>query len=269
MKPAVIVTGAGSGIGCEIARQAAREGSIVLLVDIQPRPLTDFAAELTMGGAHVHAFVVNLLDPDAGERIEGVLSEHGLFCDVLVNNAGSLLYGLATEIDRGAQIDLLDLNARVLTDLTLRFLPGMVSRGRGGVLNVASISSYAPGPMLAVYHATKAYVRLLSFALAVEVAGTGVTITCLNPGIVRTSFVKSIPKQTYLRKLLPRTDPADIAKAGWRGFRAGKRVVMPRWSDHIIRAFLAVLPDRVTARLILALHREKALAKAAPGADLA
>jgi uncharacterized protein len=257
MNPAIVVTGAGSGIGREIARRAARDGSFMLLADARPGPLAEITAELVAGGAEAHALAINLLDADAGERIEGALSERNLYCDVLVNSAGLGLYGLAAEIDRGAQMNLFNVNARVLTELTLRFLPGMVTRGRGGVLNLGSIAGYSPGPKMAVYHATKAYVRFFSSALAIEVAGTGVTVTCLIPGIVRTPFLDALPMRNYLLRFLPRTNPVDTAEAGWRGFRAGRDVVVPRLSDRIFRALALILSDRISARLIHVSQRQQ------------
>lgn len=254
MKPAIVVTGAGSGIGREIARCAARDGSFMLLVDVRPELLAEATADLVAGGAEAHALAIDLLDTDAGERIEGALSERDLYCDVLVNSAGLGLYGLAAEIDGGAQMNLFNVNARVLTELTLRFLPGMVKRGRGGVLNLGSIAGYSPGPKMAVYHATKAYVRSFSIALAAEVAGTGVTVTCLTPGIVRTPFLDALPMRNYLFRILPRANPADTAEAGWRGFRAGRNIVVPRLSDHIFRALGFILSDRISARLIHLFH---------------
>ena len=229
---------------------AALDGSFMMLVDRSQETLETFATELTQSGAQVHAISIDLTNPNAGDIIENSLSERGLYCDVLVNNAGVGLFGAATEIDRAAQMRLLDLNIRALTELTLRFLPGMVARDRGGVLNLGSIAGYTPGPNMAIYHASKAYVRSFSAAIAAEVAGTGVTVTCLIPGVVRTAFYRGMPvKQMLLFKAIPRSDALDTAKAGWRGFRAGKRLVIPRLVDRILAIFLIVLPDRAIPRL--------------------
>ena len=181
--------------------------------------------------------------------IERALTERDLYCDVLVNSAGLGLFGPAAEIDRVEQMQLLDVNVRALTELTLRFLPGMVRRGRGGVFNVGSIAGYMPGPYMAMYHASKAYVRSLSAALAAEVTGTGVTVTNLSPGIVRTPFFDRIPiRHTRLFKLLPRSNVTATAEAGWRGFRAGKRLVIPRLADRVITICCTLLPSRLMPR---------------------
>jgi len=250
MTPAIVVTGAASGIGRELARQAARGGAFMLLVDRSHDALESFAAELTSSGTQAHALSIDLLTPNAGEIIENALKERGLYCDVLVNNAGVGLVGLAIEIDRSEHMRLVDINLRALTELTLRFLPGMVARGRGGVINVSSIASYAAGPNMAVYNATKTYVRSFSSALASEVAGSGVSITCLCPGMVRTPFFDQLSiKRTRLFKIIPRSNASETAKAAWRGFRAGKRLVIPRLINRIIAAILVVLPGRAILRL--------------------
>jgi short-subunit dehydrogenase len=126
----------------------------------------------------------------------------------------------------------------------------MVARDRGGVLNLGSIAGYTPGPNMAIYHASKAYVRSFSAAIAAEVAGTGVTVTCLSPGVVRTAFYRGMPvKHMLLFKAIPRSDAPDAAKAGWRGFRAGKRLVIPRLIDRILTMFFVLLPAAAIPRL--------------------
>jgi short-subunit dehydrogenase len=254
--PAIVVTGASSGIGQAIARVAARDGSFLLLVARSHQALAELVAELTAAGAQAAALPIDLLDADALDRIESALSERGLYCDVLVNSAGLGTFGPATEVARSEQLGLLDLNVRALTELTLRFLPGMIARGRGGVLNVGSITGYAAGPNMAVYYASKAYVNSFSASLASEVAGSGVTVTCLTPGVVRTAFfARCSVGQTRLMKLMPRSRVADTAEAGWRAFKAGKRVVIPRFVDRVILAFATLLPNSVLLRLMSALQR--------------
>ena len=190
-EPAIVVTGASSGIGEAIARTAAREGSFLLLVGRSSEALDALVAELTAAGARAAALPIDLLAPHALDAIETALSDRGLYCDVLVNSAGFGVFGPAAKVARGEQLSLLDVNIRALTELTLRLLPGMIARGRGGVLNIGSITGYAAGPNMAVYYASKAYVNSFSAALALEVAGSGVTVTCLTPGVVRTPFFRA------------------------------------------------------------------------------
>lgn len=265
MTPAIVITGAASGIGRELARQAGRDGAFLLLVDRSRDAVQSFAAELTSGGKQALALSIDLLTSNAGEIIENALKERGLYCDILVNCAGIGLVGLAIEIDISEHMRLIDTNLRALTELTLRFLPGMLTRGCGGVINVSSIASYAAGPNMAVYNATKTYVRSFSSALASEVAGSGVRITCLCPGMVRTPFFDQLSiKRSRIFKIIPRSNAADTAKAAWRGFRAGKRLVIPRLINRIIAALLMVLPSRALFRLSAGSVQQPVVGKVPP-----
>lgn len=256
MKPAIVVTGASSGIGRELARVAAREGAAMVLIGISQPNLDDLAAELGRAGVPAYAWSIDLSERDAGQRIEDKLAEVGVYCDVLVNSAGFGVFGPAAETDRGQHLKLLDVNIRALTELTLRFLPGMIARRRGGVINVGSITSSAPGPNMSTYFASKAYVGSFTAALAPEVRGTGVTVTCLCPGVVRTAFFERCRVgKTWLFKLAPRGNAPAIAEAGWRGFRAGKRLVIPRLIDCIVVTGAALLPKSVVLWLVAALMR--------------
>ncbi len=257
-KPAIVVTGASSGIGQAIARVAAREGSFLLLLGRSQPALDDLAAELARDGAQSAALALDLLAPDALARIERALSERGLYCDVLVNSAGFGVFGPAGETSRGQQLDLLDVNIRALTELTLRFLPEMVARGRGGVLNLGSITGYAAGPNMATYYASKAYVNSFSAALAEETAGSGVTVTCLAPGVVRTAFFERCAVgQSRLMKLMPRSSAASTAEAGWRGFKAGKPLVIPRLINRFSVGVCELLPKSLIVRFVGALQRPR------------
>lgn len=248
---AVVVTGASSGIGRELARIAAHESAFTLLVGRSQVALDDVAAELSSCGIRAAGLSVDLADPSAGEHIERELATRNFYCDVLVNSAGFGLFGRAAELDRLEQLKLLDVNARALTDLTLRFLPGMVRRGRGGVLNVGSLTSYAPGPNMAVYYASKAYVKSFSAALSAEVAGTGVTVTCLTPGVVRTAFFQRCSVgETRLFKIAPRGNVEQTAQAGWRAFKNGKRFVMPGLTNRLIAGLCRGVPDGMLLWLI-------------------
>jgi short-subunit dehydrogenase len=256
MDPAIVVTGAASGIGRELACMAAREGSFLLLVDRTCQSLADLVEELAKSGVPAVALCLDLLDSHVAERVENALSERGLYCDVLVNSAGFGVFGPAAKASASDQLGLLDVNIRALTELTLRFLPGMIARGQGGVLNVGSITGYVPGPNMAVYYASKAYVNSFSAALASEVAGTGVIVTCLAPGVVRTPFFERCSVgQTRIMKFMPRSSAAGTAASGWRGFKAGKRLIIPRAVDRMAVLFFRLLPASIMMRFIRAFQR--------------
>jgi len=256
LKPAIVVTGASSGIGRELARVASRDGVFMLLIGRSQQALGEIVAQLKAGGAQADALVLDLLDPLAGDKIEAALKERGLYCDALVNSAGFGLFGAAAKIDRIEQVNLLDTNARALTELSLRFLPGMVTRGRGGILNVGSVTGYTPGPNMAVYYATKAYVNSFSAALAAEVRGSGVTVTCLAPGPVRTAFfARCNVGESRMSKIIAKSNAPETAEAGWRGFRAGKRLVIPRLMHRMIAVICTLLPNGILLRLVAGLQR--------------
>jgi short-subunit dehydrogenase len=258
LQPAIVVTGASSGIGRDIARLAARDHCFLLLLGRSQQALDQLAAELAAAGSQAAALSIDLLDPHAPDRIESALSERSLYCDVLVNSAGFGVFGPAAEAAAREQLNLVDVNIRALTELTLRFLPGMVARGRGGVLNVGSITGYVAGPNMAAYYASKAYVNSFSAALAAEVAGSGVTVTCLTPGVVRTAFFERCSVgQSRLMKLMPRSNSPDIAEVGWRGFKAGKRIVIPRWIDRVSVAISVLLPQSLLTRFVGLMQRPR------------
>lgn len=250
MEPAIVVTGAASGIGRELARVAARDGCSMMLVDRAREGLEDLASEFARSGVRADALPLDLTNPNAADSIAAALMARGLYCDVLVNNAGMGLAGATATLDHAEQLRLLDVNVRALAELTLRFLPEMIGRGRGGILNLGSVLAYTPGPYMALYHASKAFVVSLSAALTAETARTGVTVTNLSPGVVRTPFLDCLPlKQMRTFKLMPRSDAVAIAEAGWRGFRRGKRLVIPRLIDRLITGCFLLLPDSAIPRL--------------------
>ena len=256
MNPAAVVTGAASGIGRELARCAALDGVIVVLVDRSQDGLANLAAELGKTGARAHGVIIDLAGEDSGQKLESALTDLNLYCDVLVNCAGFGVFGVAAETDRQLQLELLDVNVRALTELTLRFVPGMIARKHGGILNVSSITGYVPGPNMAAYHASKAYVRSFTAALDHELAGTGVSVTCLAPGIVVSPFFLHTGfNKTRLAKLMPRSTVREVAMAGWLALQSGKPVVMPGLWNRLIIAACRFVPHALLLRLIAALQR--------------
>jgi uncharacterized protein len=256
-RPSAVVVGASRGIGRAIAKVAAREhGAVVVLVARSPEGLAAAAAEVRAAGGEAFTLELDLLVADASARLQDFLSANGLFCDVLVNSAGYGLRGSATLLPVEDQLGIIDLNIRALSDLTLRFLPGMAARGRGGVLNLGSIAGFTPGPNMALYYASKAFVRFFSEALHQELRRTGVTVTCVAPGPVSTEFLeKSGAGRAQLFKILPKLDSDYVAERAWRGFKSGRRLVVPGISAKLVALAAALLPSAATLPLIGRLQR--------------
>ena len=257
LRPAIVITGASSGIGREIARVAARERQPLLLVARSNDALLELVKEIESTGTPAAYLAYDLRAPDAAERIESALAERRWYCDALVLCAGIGVLGAFDEHNRSEHLAVLDLNARVPTELLLHFMPGMRKRRRGGVLLVGSIAGFFPGPNMAVYYATKAYVRSLANALYAETKGTGVTVTNLSPGFVSTPFLAlSGIGLTRLRKILPRMTAADVAKEGWRGFRSGRRIVVPGLANRLLIGAAKLMPTRFVLWVVQKLQRK-------------
>ncbi len=256
LKPAVVVTGASSGIGRAIARLVARERGAVVLIGRTAEGLGDAAAEVREGGGEPYILKLDLLAGDSPRQVKDFLFQNGLVCDVLVNSAGHSLQGLAATLPLDAQLGIIDLNIRVLTELTLTFVPGMVARRGGGVINLSSVAGFVPGPHMAVYYASKGFVRSFSAALYQELRRTGVTVTCVTPGPVETGFlrVRSV-KRARLFTFLPALSPEDVAESAWRGFKGGRRLVVPGISSKVAVLVTALTPSVLLLPVIAKLQR--------------
>jgi short-subunit dehydrogenase len=251
MQPAIVVTGASSGLGAEFAKLAAREGATVVLIARSFRDLEVLAAKIDQPGNPSVILGIDLAAPDAGETIARELEARGLYCDILINNAGFALFGEATELDRKTQFGIIDVNVRAATDLMLRFLPSMVERRRGHVLNVGSVASFVPGPRMAVYFATKAYLLSLSQALMQEVRGSGVSVTCLCPGPLKTPFLaRAGADKTALFKGLRKLQAADVARAGWDAMKAGRALCVPGFGNKVAVTATRFLPRAAVLAIV-------------------
>ncbi|WEX75831.1 SDR family NAD(P)-dependent oxidoreductase [Sinorhizobium numidicum] len=256
VRPAVVVVGASRGIGKAIAEVAAKEGATVVLVARSPEGLAAAATDIRKAGGEAITLALDLMAEDAAARLEDFLSANSLMCDVLVNSAGYGLRGGATVLPVDDQLGIIDLNIRALTHLTLHFLPGMVARGRGGVINLGSVASFTPGPYMALYYASKGFVRSFSEALHQELRGTSVTVTCVAPGPVSTEFLeKSGANRAALFKILPKLDSEYVAERAWHGFKSGRRLVVPGISAKLTAFVAALLPSAVMLPLIGRLQR--------------
>jgi uncharacterized protein len=257
----VVVTGASAGIGAALARVFAAHGHDLVLIARREGRLDALADEIAAAG-HMRPLVlpVDLVGPGGAERIASQLGAHGLEPQYVVNNAGFGLVGEAAELHRAEQLAMIDLNVRVLTELSLAFVDPL-SRLRGGILNVASVAGFLPGPGMAVYYATKAYVLSFSEALNHELKPQGVRVTALCPGPVPTEFQAraGIPEvelangQRVPRALgsnsLSRT-AEQVAAAGYAGLMRGQRVVIPGIGNKAAALLARLTPHRVMLEII-------------------
>lgn len=222
-----LITGASFGIGLELTRIFAREGHNLVLVARSGDRLRQLASELEKNhGARSLILATDLTEPGAAAYVLDQTSRANIVVDILVNNAGFGQYGLFVENDLEECLRQIQLNVTTLTHLTRLYLPDMIGRGSGRILNVASTAAFQPGPLMAVYFATKAYVLHFSEALSNEVEGTGVTVTCLCPGATATEFHKRANATEMKLLQLGSMDAGTVAEDGYRALMAGKPLVI-------------------------------------------
>jgi hypothetical protein len=228
-KPLALVTGASGGIGEELAYRFAEGGYDLVLVARSADKLAAVAGRAQAKGATCTILQQDLQAPGAGAALEAAVAKRGLTVDVLVNNAGFGIAGDFLDVDLEQELGTIDLDVRVLAELTHRFGRGMRERRRGGILNVASTAAFQPGPGMTVYCAAKAFVLSFTEALNQELRGTGVHATALCPGPVLTGFQArgEFGDDVRLMKMMPLTTAEMVARMGYDGFKAKKRVVIP------------------------------------------
>jgi len=237
-----LITGASAGIGTELARIFAANGHRVTLVARRADRLAALAAEITAAGGKPPILVpCDLEQADSGDTIAAALKEAGVEVDYLVNNAGFGLFGHAAELDRDQQLGIIDVNIRALSDLTLRFAPDVI-RHRGGILNVGSVAGFLPGPGMAMYYASKAFVLSFTEALRQELKPKGVRVTVLCPGPVQTEFQNRAGFRPGFDSAILDVSAADVAKQGYHGLMANKRAVLPGLGIKAVPFLLRLFP---------------------------
>jgi uncharacterized protein len=237
-----LITGASAGIGAELARVFASKGHRVAVVARRADRLTQLADEIAArGGAAPIVIPCDLEQPDAGDKIAAALAAAGVEVEYVVNNAGYGLFGKAVKLDRADQLGILAVNIRALTDLSLRFSDQLI-RHRGGILNVGSIAGFLPGPGMAVYYASKAYVLSFSEALRQELAPHGVRVTVLCPGPVPSEFQARARFSPGYDSGILNVSASDVAQAGYRGLMANKRAVLPGLGIKVVPFMLRLFP---------------------------
>jgi short-subunit dehydrogenase len=255
-KKTALVTGASGGIGEDLARMLARDGYDLVLVARTAAKLEALGAELSNAhGVRAVVLAEDLSDPFAPGRIAARLDEERIEVTALVNNAAFGQRGPFASNNWDVEQRMMQLNVVALVELTKRLLPGMLERRDGQILNVASTAAFQPGPGMAVYYATKAFVLSFSDAIATELAGTGVTVTTLCPGPTATGFADAADmKDSKLFKLGAVMRSDDVARIGYDGMRRGKGVVVAGLLNRLGTWFVPLMPRKLVNGVIARLH---------------
>ena len=253
MSEVALITGASSGIGAEFAKQLSAGGREVILVARRAELMDELASQLP-GPAHVIACDLVSEAPSLAERVAAL----GAQVDVLVNNAGFGTHGRFADIDPAREAEEVRLNCEALVTLTHAFLPGMIERGRGGVITVASTAGMQPLPYEATYSASKAFARAFSDALSAELRGTGVRALCVNPGPVPTEWQRVAGYASdYLPPVPGKISAAQVARESLRAFERGRRTIIP---GFVIRWYMRVnypSPVGLKLRVVERMYRPK------------
>jgi len=251
LRPVTVITGASAGIGVALARVFAQHGHELALVARREDRLNSLADDIAATGARRPIVIVlDLLQPGAAQRINEALLAQGAESQFVVNNAGFGIVGLASARDRDEQLQMIDLNVRVLTELSLAFVESL-ERRRGGLLNVGSMAGFLPGPGMAVYYATKAYVLSFTEALHSELKPRGIRVAVLCPGPVPTEFAEraGLSKRSQQPSIL--TQSAEtVARVGYDGLMDGHRTIVPGTVNRLITVLIRIIPRRFILGLV-------------------
>ena len=247
----VLITGASSGIGYELAKLFKRDGYNLILVARNKERLKIASDRLKDKESKIIMLDVDLSKEEEIDKLIRFINENKIEVDILVNNAGVGSFGDFTEIDWSIEEKLIDINIKALTKLTKYFLPKIIEKRSGGILNVASTAAFASGPRMATYYASKAYVLNITEAIHEEVKDYGVKISCLCPGPVRTSFQNKagINKSEQAKKYL--MDADIVAQIGYDEFKKGKVIIVPGLKNKILIKANKLLPRYISRKIIL------------------
>jgi len=246
----VLITGASSGIGADLARVFAREGHELVPVARSRERLHELARELRDAhGATARVLPIDLSVSGAASALHDLALREGVEVDVLVNDAGFGMRGPFVELDPARQLEMIQVNLVALTELTRLFVPDMLRRGAGRILNVASTAAFQPGPLMAVYCATKAYVLSFSEALAEELRGSGVTVTCVTPGATETGFgeIAGVAATRLFRS--GTMSSSSVAEAAYAATSKGVPLAVPGCRNRLLAGSVRFLPIPMAARV--------------------
>jgi short-subunit dehydrogenase len=253
-----LITGASSGIGLELAHLFARDGFRLVLLARNRNTLRQIGDDLqNRYSVTVRIEPKDLAHPSSPAELYQELQETGVLLDVLVNNAGFGLAGPFQQTDWAREAEMMQVNIVAATQLTKLFLPQIRAR-EGKILNVASTAAFQPGPFMSVYYASKAYLLSFSEALAEELEGTGVTVTCLCPGPVKTNFQRrAYLEGTGMMNSPMMVDVREVARAGYEGMKRGRRIVIPGWKNRVGVEMLRISPRRTVTKVVRKAQEKK------------
>jgi short-subunit dehydrogenase len=251
-----LITGTSSGIGLDLAQLMAPNFDLIITARNQAA-LEKIALELqTAYGNHVHVIPADLTLPEAPQQIFAEIDRRGLPVDILINNAGFGSYGAFAESDLRTSLDMVEVNITALTALTRLALPGMIQRKHGRIMNVASTAGFQPGPLMAVYYATKAYVIMFSEAIANELKGSGVTVTCFCPGATATNFAERAKMEESRLFKMGTMKSRDVALVGYKGMLAGKGLVIPGLLNKTLAMSVRFSPRKLVTAISRSLQEK-------------
>lgn len=250
-----LVTGASSGIGRSLAHLVAADGYDVVLVARRASSLDELAQQLTeRHGVRTHIHAVDLSEPGAAGQLVDALRSRGLAIDVLVNNAGVGMQGAFATLPLDRQLAMVALNVTALTTLTGLLLPDMIARRRGGILNVGSTAGFQPGPFMAVYYATKAYVDSFTEAIADELDGSGLRVTCLAPGPTVTEFADRAGATGTTLFSGDMMSADEVARLGYEAWKASRPLIVTGTRNKVRQLMVRVLPRRMVRKAVRGLN---------------
>ncbi len=251
MNETALITGASSGIGLELAKLFAQSGRNLILVARSQNKLEELRKELVIKhSVHVEVIVADLAEVDAAENLVAEINSRKLVADVLVNNAGFGELGRFDEIEVNRQLNMVRLNVVTLMHLTRLLLPEMLKRNGGGILNVASTAAFQPGPNMAVYYATKAFVLSFSEAIHEELIDTNINVVCLAPGPTKTGFGEDSSMNDTKIFSANTMDASQVARAGFDAFKKNKALVIPGFKNKLGAFLTRLVPRSLTRKLV-------------------
>lgn len=254
-KNTALITGASSGIGLELSKIFAGQGYDLVLVARNQERLNALAEELGKEyGVAIHTFRIDLADSNAPKNLFDLLNQQEIYISALVNNAGFGDAGFFADQSEDRQLDMIQVNITALTRLARLFLPGMIERGYGEILNVASTAAFQPGPNMAVYYASKAYVLSFTEALAEELSAMPIKVSCLCPGPTRTAFAAESGMESSPLFKLAVMDAETVARAGFDGLKKSKVIIIPGLINKISIMSTRFFPRIIVRKIVKSLQ---------------